>query len=90
MAIRKINGATPKDIAILFGKSYALIFVISYLFVYPLGRYLLTQVFLVDAGNSWDWPLIVLVITAALIVSVTAYKIREIMHINPALILKKE
>ena len=90
MAIRKINGATPKDIAILFGKSYALIFVLSYLFVYPLGRYLLTQVFLFDAGSGWDWPLIVLVVMAALIVSVTAYKIREIMHINPALILKKE
>jgi ABC-type antimicrobial peptide transport system permease subunit len=90
MAIRKINGATPKDIAILFGKSYALIFVLSYLFVYPLGRYLLTQVFYVDAGSNWDWPIIVLVVMATLIVSVTAYKIREIMHINPALILKKE
>jgi ABC-type antimicrobial peptide transport system permease subunit len=90
MAIRKINGATPKDIAILFGKSYALIFVLSYLFVYPLGRYLLTQVFYVDAGINWDWPIIVLVVMVALIVSVTAYKIREIMHINPALILKKE
>jgi ABC-type antimicrobial peptide transport system permease subunit len=90
MAIRKINGATPKDIAILFGKSYALIFVLSYLFVYPLGRYLLTQVFYVDAGSNWDWPIIVLVVMATLIVSVTAHKIREIMHINPALILKKE
>ena len=90
MAIRKINGATPKDIAILFGKSYALIFVLSYLFVYPLGRYLLTQVFYVDAGSNWDWPIIVLVVMVALIVSVTAYKIREIMHINPALIVKKE
>jgi ABC-type antimicrobial peptide transport system permease subunit len=90
MAIRKINGATPKDIAILFGKSYALIFVLSYLFVYPLERYVFTQVFLIDAGNNWDWPIIVLAVMTALIVSVTAYKIREIMHINPALILKKE
>jgi hypothetical protein len=90
MAIRKINGATPKDIAILFGKSYALIFVLSYLFVYPLERYVFTQVFLIDAGNNWDWPIIVLAVMTALIVSVTAYKIREIMHINPAVILKKE
>jgi hypothetical protein len=49
-----------------------------------------TQVFLIDAGNNWDWPIIVLAVMTALIVSVTAYKIREIMHINPAVILKKE
>jgi cell division protein FtsX len=90
MAIRKINGATPKDIAFLFGKSYGLMFLLSYLFVYPLERYVFTQVFLINAGNNWDWPIIVLAVMTALIVSVTAYKIREIMHINPALILKKE
>ncbi len=90
VAIRKINGATPKDIAILFGKSYALIFILSYLVVYPLGRYLLDQVFYIDAGTRWDWPILLLAIMSALIASVTAYKIREIMHINPALILKKE
>lgn len=90
VAIRKINGATPKDIAILFGKSYALIFILSYLVVYPLGRYLLDQVFFIDAGTRWDWPILLLAAMSALIASVTAYKIREIMHINPALILKKE
>jgi len=90
VAIRKINGATPKDIAILFGKSYALIFILSYLVAYPLGRYLLDQVFYIDAGTRWDWPILLLAVMSALIASVTAYKIREIMHINPALILKKE
>lgn len=90
VAIRKINGATPKDIAILFGKSYALIFVLSYLLIYPLGRYLLDQVFFINAGNRWDWPLLLLLVMSALIASVTAYKIREIMHVNPATIIKKE
>ena len=90
MAIRKINGAMPKDIAILFGKSYALIFILSYLVVYPLGRYLLDQVFFINVGDRWDWPLLLLLVISALIASVTAYKIREIMHINPATILKKE
>ena len=90
VAIRKINGATPKDIAILFGKSYALIFILSYLVVYPLGRYLLDQVFYIDAGTRWDWPILLLAAMSILIASVTAYKIREIMHINPALIVKKE
>jgi ABC-type antimicrobial peptide transport system permease subunit len=90
MAIRKINGATPKDIAFLFGKSYGLMFLLAFLITYPLECYVFTQVFHIDAGNNWDWPIIVLAVMSVLIVFVTAYKIREIMHINPALILKKE
>ena len=90
MAIRKINGATPKDIAFLFGKSYGLMFLLAFLITYPLECYVFTQVFYVDAGSNWDWPIIVLAVMSVLIVFVTAYKIREIMHINPALILKKE
>ena len=90
VAVRKINGATPKDIAILFSKSYALIFFFSYLLVYPLERYVFTQIFYIDAGNRWDWPILLLASMSALIAFVTAYKIREIMHINPAMILKKE
>ncbi len=92
VAVRKINGATPKIIAILFGKVYTLIFLIDFLIVYPL---LWTILIKTSDGNvafifRWGWGVQLFITMAFLIFLITAYKIYEIMHINPATILKKE
>lgn len=92
VAVRKINGATPKIIAILFGKVYAILFLIDFLIVYPLLRVILikTSQGNVDFIYHWGWGVQLFIAMAFLIFLITAYKIYEIMHINPATILKKE
>ena len=41
VAIRKINGATPKVIALLFGKIYLIIYLSVFVIIYPLVRLVL-------------------------------------------------
>lgn len=43
VAIRKINGATPKTIGLLFGKTYLIIYLIAFCAVYPLLRLMLIE-----------------------------------------------
>ena len=92
VAIRKINGATPKIIAWMFGRTYIITYLIVFLLVYPLSRAIL----IIELGGKymvpyrWDWPLLIFFSIAFLIFVVTAFKIYQIMHINPAAIIKKE
>ena len=92
VAIRKINGATPKIIAWMFGRTYIITYLIVFLLVYPLSRAIL----IMELGGEyivpyrWDWPLLIFFGIAFLIFVVTAFKIYQIMHINPAAIIKKE
>lgn len=92
VAIRKINGATPKIIAWMFGRTYIITYLIVFLLVYPLSRAIL----IMELGGKsmipyrWDWPLLIFFSIALLIFMVTAFKIHQIMHINPAAIIKKE
>lgn len=92
VAIRKINGATPKVIAWMFGRTYIIAYLIAFLLVYPLSRAML----IIELGGNfnvpyrWDWPLFIFFGMALLIFLVTAFKIWQIMHINPATIIKKE
>ena len=92
VAIRKINGATPKVIAWMFGRTYIIAYLIAFLLVYPLSRAML----IIELGGDfnvpyrWDWPLFIFFGMALLIFLVTAFKIWQIMHINPATIIKKE
>ena len=92
VAIRKINGATPKIIAWMFGRTYIITYLIVFLLVYPLSRAIL----IIELGGKsmvpycWDWPLFIFFGIAFLIFVVTAFKIYQIMHINPAAIIKKE
>ena len=92
IAIRKINGASGKDIASLFAKPYILVYLISFAFVYPLLR--LTLIGLtdgyMDVAYRWDWVIGLFVGFLLLLMVVTAEKIWEIMHLNPAEIVKKE
>lgn len=92
VAIRKINGATPKVIAWMFGRIYIITYLLVFLLVYPLSRAMLIIEMGVDFNTPyrWDWPLFIFFGMALLIFVVTAFKIWQIMHINPATIIKKE
>lgn len=93
VAIRKVNGATPRIIALLFGNVYLIIYLAAFCIVYPLLRLMLIGM-LGEAGLQsiyrWDWGILLFFVMALLIFSITAYKIYKVMHLNPASILKKE
>ena len=93
VAIRKINGATPKVIALLFGKIYLIIYLSVFVIIYPLVRLVLigiAQKSSLKSIYSWNWGILLFFTMALLIFLVTAYKIYKVMHLNPASILKKE
>lgn len=91
VAIRKINGATPKVIAWLFGRSYLLTYLLVFAIVLPIGRLAAISLYQdLDAPYRWDWVVGIFIGMALLIFAVTAYKIYRIMHLNPATIIKKE
>ncbi|WP_148477549.1 ABC transporter permease [Parabacteroides johnsonii] len=93
VAIRKINGATPKVIALLFGKIYLIIYLSVFVIIYPLVRLVLigiAQKSSLKSIYSWNWGILLFFTMALLIFLVTAYKIYKVMHLNPGSILKKE
>ena len=92
IAIRKINGASGKDIASLFAKPYLIVYLLSFVLVYPLLRYILIELTDGEMGIAyqWDWPIGLFVGFALLLFIVTAGKIWEVMSLNPATIIKKE
>ena len=92
IAIRKINGATSRNIASLFAKPYVIVYLISFVFVYPLLRLLLIELTdgYLEIAYQWDWVIGLFFGFAGLLFIVTAQKIYQIMHINPATIIKKE
>ena len=93
VAIRKINGATPKVIALLFGKIYLIIYLSVFVIIYPLVRLVLigiAQKSSLKSIYSWNWGILLFFTMALLIFLVTAYKIYKVMHLNPASVLKQE
>ena len=93
VAIRKINGATPRVIALLFGKIYLIIYLSVFVIIYPLVRLVLisiTKKSNLQSIYSWSWGVLLFFTMALLIFLVTAYKIYKVMHLNPASVLKKE
>ena len=91
VAIRKINGATPKIIAWLFGRIYILTYLIVFFIVFPIGKQVAIIAFQeFDAPYRWDWVIGIFFGIALLIFLVTGFKIWQIMHVNPATIIKKE
>ncbi len=96
MAIRKINGAKPRDIALLFARLYIVLIVCSLLIMAPLA--LNTQVFfsslspteLVSGLPIVECTLIGSLVVILSIALIVGWQVRGIMRINPAEILAKE
>lgn len=93
VAIRKINGATPPVIAMIFGKPYLIIFLLTFLIVFPILRAAMIKL-LGNSGvtyvYSWSWGSLLFISILFLLLLITGYKIYRIMHINPAEIIKNE
>lgn len=93
VAIRKINGAKPQNIAFLFGKVYLIIYVPVFCIVLPLLKLLFSDIEIANGVHglySWDKVLLLFFTFGLLVFSVIAYKIYKVMHLNPADIIKKE
>lgn len=92
IAIRKINGAASRNIASLFAKPYVVVYLLSYVFVYPLLRLFLIELTQGQANIAyqWGWGIGLFFGFALLLFIVTVHKIKRIMYINPATIVKKE
>lgn len=92
IAIRKINGATSRNIASLFAKPYVVVYLLSFVFVYPLLRLFLIELTQGQANIAyqWGWGIGLFFGFALLLFIVTVHKIKRIMYINPATIVKKE
>ncbi|GAA6243064.1 hypothetical protein F030043B2_21060 [Bacteroides fragilis] len=93
VAIRKINGATPKVIAFMFGRVYIIQFILAYMITYPLLRLLIidmTKSSPISSVSGFAWGIYLFIVIGLLIFVTTAYKIYRVMHLNPADIIKNE
>lgn len=93
VAIRKINGATPRNIAWMFGKVYILLFAFTFLLVYPLlflSMKTMLESYTIDCIYRWEWPLLMFVSVGSLVVVTLGMKIWQVMRLNPAEVIKRE
>ena len=96
VAIRKINGAGPRVIALLFGKLYIRLLVIaaipSLTIVYLFLRMLISKKVVISAewlNNPVLW-LSIIFLTATIVFITVAYRIWLISRLNPAEVIKSE
>ena len=96
VAIRKINGAGPRVIALLFGKLYIRLLVIaaipSLTIVYLFLRMLISKKIVISAewlNNPVLWLSIIFLTTTIVFITV-AYRIWLISRLNPAEVIKSE
>ncbi len=96
MALRKLNGATPKVIAMIFARSYIWIITVSILITLPLSIILFDNIpyqGFRELGNDKMALSLIYVMTVILIIAVTAltiaWKIRDIMKADPIDYLKE-
>lgn len=93
VAIRKINGASPWDIGLLFARGYVVIFLIAFGVTYPVLRLAMIQA-LSDSGlqsvYGWAWGLCLFVVVACLVGLTACWQIYRVMRLNPAEEIKRE
>ena len=96
VAIRKINGAGPRVISLLFGKLYIRLLVIaaipSLAIVYLFLRMLISKKVVISAewlNNPVLWLSIIFLTTTIVFITV-AYRIWLISRLNPAEVIKSE
>ncbi|MDE6548588.1 MAG: ABC transporter permease [Muribaculaceae bacterium] len=94
MALRKLNGAGPKTIAMIFTRTYLWIVAVAALVALPLcfmlSESVLKPTFLgLDSGNVIPAYFIGLLLIIAVTALTIAWKIRDIMHADPIEYLKE-
>ena len=93
IAIRKVNGASAKDLYRLLFRKYITVLIIAFVIAIPLAYYLIntyTQDFAVRAPVSIDIFIISLLLVIIISLGTLAYQIQKAAHINPTQIMKTE
>ena len=93
IAIRKVNGASAKDLYRLLFRKYITVLIIAFVIAIPLACYLIntyTQDFAVRAPVSIDIFIISLLLVIIISLGTLAYQIQKAAHINPTKIMKTE
>ena len=93
IAIRKVNGASAKDLYRLLFRKYITVLIIAFVIAIPLACYLIntyTQDFAVRAPVSIDIFIISLLLVIIISLGTLAYQIQKVAHINPTKIMKTE
>ena len=93
IAIRKVNGASAKDLYRLLFRKYITVLIIAFVIAIPLACYLIntyTQDFAVRTPVSIDIFIISLLLVIIISLGTLAYQIQKAAHINPTQIMKTE
>ena len=93
IAVRKVNGATMKNILYMFAKEYSILLVVASIFAFPLG-YVLMKRWLedyVEQTNISAWIYCVIFIgTAFIIILCIGWRVWQAARQNPAEVIKSE
>lgn len=93
IAIRKVNGAKPKDLYILLGKNYMLNLLLAFVVAVPVSWiviYNYTAFFVEKAPFTLGLFVLPLLIVLILSIVTLYYQINKAAHINPAEVMKSE
>ena len=93
IAIRKVNGASAKDLYRLLFRKYITVLLIAFVIAIPLACYQIntyTQDFAVRAPVSIDIFIISLLLVIIISLGTLAYQIQKAAYINPTQIMKTE
>ena len=93
IAIRKVNGASAKDLYRLLFRKYITVLIIAFVIAIPLACYLIntyTQDFAVRTPVSIDIFIISLLLVIIISLGTLAYQIQKAAYINPTQIMKTE
>lgn len=93
IAIRKVNGAKPKDLYILLGKNYMLNLLLAFVVAAPISWivvYYYTASFVEKAPVTLGLFVLPLLIVLILSMLTLYYQINKATHINPAEVMKSE
>lgn len=93
IAIRKVNGAKPKDLYILLGKNYMLNLLLAFVVAVPVSWiviYYYTASFVEKAPVTLGLFVLPLLIVLILSIVTLYYQINKAVHINPAEVMKSE
>lgn len=93
IAIRKVNGATLKDLYLLFGRKYLTALGVAFTIIIPLSWYLIneyTKDFVVKAPIGVGIFLIALMIVSVISLGTLLGQISKVARINPAEVIKNE
>ena len=93
IGIRKVNGASMKDLYKLLFRKYVTVLVIAFVIAIPLAYYAVhtyTQGFVVKAPIGVDVFLVALLLVALISMGTLFWQIRKAANINPSEVMKSE